>query len=85
MQGVDHAHPDGPVLCRACPHPSLLRAIPDPNHAFAQPEDSKIEVKYLPRGTLQVVETIYGHVGGGGGGSKEDDRVIAEAVRKLLA
>ncbi len=65
------------VVRAPIPHSSAL--------SLTQPEDSKIEVKYLPRGTLQVVETIYGHVGGGGGGSKEDDRVIAEAVRKLLA
>jgi homoserine O-acetyltransferase len=50
-----------------------------------QPEDSEIEVKHLPHGTLSVVETIYGHVGGGGGGNQDDNEFIDAAVKKFLS
>jgi homoserine O-acetyltransferase len=33
---------------------------------YFPPEDSEIEMKYLKRGTLAVIESVWGHVAGGG-------------------
>jgi hypothetical protein len=44
-----------------------------------------MEVKHLPHGTLHVIETIYGHVGGGGGGSKADNELIDATVKSFLS
>jgi homoserine acetyltransferase len=48
------------------------------------PEDSEKEVKSLPHGTLRIIESIYGHVGGGGGGCPADDAFIDREVTAFL-
>jgi homoserine O-acetyltransferase len=51
----------------------------------SRPQESAIEVKYLKRGKLLVLETIWGHAAGSGA-SKEDaeliDRVIADFLTR---
>ena len=48
-------------------------------------DESEIEVQALgERGTLRVVESIWGHMSGGGGGTEEDNLFIAEEIQKFL-
>lgn len=47
------------------------------------PEDSEMEVREMPNGTLRIIESIYGHVGGGGG-SPADDIFIDKEVAAFL-
>ncbi|KAK4695673.1 actin-related protein 6, partial [Phenoliferia sp. Uapishka_3] len=59
--------------------------MPTRTDQYFVPEDSEMEVQYLPNGKLAVVETIYGHVGGGGGGSKADNAFIDKEVAEFLS
>ena len=43
--------------------------MPSRTDMYFPPEDSAEEVKYLKRGELRVIESIWGHVAGGGGGT----------------
>jgi len=55
--------------------------MPARTDQYFPPEDSEIEVKHLKHGTLAVMETIWGHIGGGGANEADTqwmDKRIAE-------
>lgn len=45
--------------------------------------DSEVEMKYLRKAELAVIETIWGHVAGGGG-NEEDTLWMSERIQKFL-
>ena len=47
-------------------------------------EDGEEEVRYLRRGVLAIIETIWGHVAGGGG-NEADTRWMSGRIREFLA
>ncbi|KAJ7244132.1 alpha/beta hydrolase fold protein [Mycena haematopus] len=51
---------------------------------YFPPEDSEEEVKYLKKGELRVIESIWGHLAGGGSGTREDDEFIKTEIRRFL-
>ena len=50
---------------------------------YFPPEDSEIEVKYLKKGTLAVIESVWGHVAGGGL-NPEDTRFMNERIGEFM-
>lgn len=49
-----------------------------------RPEDSEIEVKHVKHGKLDVIETIWGHIGGGGANDEDTqwmDKRIADFIQ----
>ena len=50
---------------------------------YFPPEDSEIEAKFLDKGTVEVIESTWGHIAGGGANEK-DVEFINERVSKFL-
>ncbi len=59
--------------------------MPASTDLYFPPADSEIEVSHMPRATLQVVDTVWGHLAGGPGTSPADIAVIEAALKRLLA
>ena len=57
--------------------------MPSRTDQYFPPEDSEVEMKYLKRGTLSVIESVWGHVAGGGGNLK-DVEFINEQIGRFL-
>lgn len=51
---------------------------------YFPPEDSEVEVGYLRKGELRVLETPWGHVAGGGSGRKADTEGIVREIKRFL-
>lgn len=45
--------------------------------------DSEVEMKYLRKAELAVIETVWGHVAGGGG-NEEDTRWMSGRIAEFL-
>ncbi|PNS20540.1 hypothetical protein CAC42_5990 [Sphaceloma murrayae] len=58
--------------------------MPCRTDCYFPPEDSEEEMKSLKRGTLRVIESVWGHVAGGGGGPKEDCAFIETEVKRFF-
>ena len=61
-----------------------MLVMPCRTDQYFLPEDSEIEVPYLQRGELAVVESVWGHVAGGGANFK-DTEYMNERIGKFLA
>ena len=57
--------------------------MPSRTDQYFPPEDSEIEMKYLKRGQLAVVETVWGHIAGGGA-NEEDTRWMDDRIKEFL-
>ncbi|WPH03802.1 Hypothetical protein R9X50_00668500 [Acrodontium crateriforme] len=51
---------------------------------YFPPGDNEDEVKYLKRGTLRCIDSVWGHVAAGGGGTKEDTAFIISEIKAFL-
>ncbi|KAJ6495796.1 Alpha/Beta hydrolase protein [Mycena vitilis] len=58
--------------------------MPSRTDMYFPPEDNEEELKYLQKGELKVIESIWGHLAGGGGGTKEDEEFIKVQIRRFL-
>ncbi len=57
--------------------------MPSRTDQYFPPEDSETEMKYLKRGQLAVVETVWGHIAGGGA-NEEDTRWMDGRIKEFL-
>jgi homoserine acetyltransferase len=58
--------------------------MPSRTDRFFPAEDSEEEVKYLERGEVRVIESVYGHLAGGGFGTEEDSKFISGEIGRFL-
>lgn len=58
--------------------------MPSRTDQYFPPEDSEIEVSYMPNAELRVIPTIWGHAGGGPGRNPVDTAFIDTAIKELL-
>lgn len=59
--------------------------MPSRTDQFFPPEDSEEEVKYLEKGELRCIESVWGHLAGGGMGTKEDTEFIVREIERFLS
>ncbi len=57
--------------------------MPSRTDQYFQVADSEVEMKFLKRAELAVIETVWGHVAGGGG-NEEDTAWMSERIHKFL-
>ncbi len=57
--------------------------MPARTDQYFPPEDNEIEMKHLKHGTLAVIETVWGHIGGGGA-NEEDTTWMDQRIKEFL-
>lgn len=58
--------------------------MPASTDLYFHPDDSRFEVEHLPRGTLRILESKWGHSAGGPDRNPRDTAFIEGAIRELL-
>ena len=58
--------------------------MPSRTDMYFPPEDSEVEVKYMPEAKLSVIESIWGHLAGGGAGTQEDKAFISSEIKAFF-
>lgn len=58
--------------------------MPAATDLYFTPEDSAIEVKYMPHAELRVIPSVWGHCAGGPGRNPVDTAFVEEAIAQLL-
>jgi homoserine O-acetyltransferase len=59
--------------------------MPSSTDLYFPPADSEIEVAHLPNATLQVIESLWGHLAGAPGTAAVHVEIIDDALRRLLS
>jgi homoserine acetyltransferase len=58
--------------------------MPSRTDRFFPVEDSVEEVKFLEKGEMRVIESVFGHLAGGGFGTRGDTEFISGEIRRFL-
>ena len=59
--------------------------MPCRHDLYFTPEDSEIEVGFMPNAEFRPIRSIWGHLAGGPGFNPEDARFVDDAMKELLA
>lgn len=58
--------------------------MPGSHDMYFPPEDNEFEVKHMPKATLKIIPSIWGHWAGGPGTNPADAKFIDDALKELL-
>ncbi len=58
--------------------------MPGSHDLYFPPEDSQVEVKYMPNAKLQIIPSIWGHWAGGPGTNPTDVKFIDNILKEFL-
>ncbi len=78
VYGGDYPKALGGIKARAIVMPCLT-------DLYFTPEDSQIEVGFMPNAEYRPIQSIWGHLAGGPGFDLEDARFVDDAMKELLA